>query len=174
MDTLVNDMLLLSKIEFEKKFDDKNFEYFPVRAAIEESVSAHESQARARRDSVEIECPENLQARGDFQLVRLAISNLVGNAVKYAGDGAKIKISTCKGERGGVKITVSDNGAGIPPDALPHVFERFYRVDKGRSRAMGGTGLGLALVKHIAILHKGGVSARSVLGKGSEFSITIG
>lgn len=174
MDTLVNDMLLLSKIEFEKKFDAENFEYFPIRAAIEESVSAHESQALARRDSVEIECPENLQVRGDFQLIRLAVSNLVGNAVKYAGDGAKIKVSARIGERGGVKITVSDNGAGIPPDALPHVFERFYRVDKGRSRAMGGTGLGLALVKHIAILHKGGVSARSVLGKGSEFSITIG
>ena len=174
MDTLVNDMLLLSKIEFAKKFDSENFEYFPLRSAIEDAVSAHEEQARDNADSVAVECPEDLEVKGDFRLIQIAVSNLVGNAVKYGGHGAKIKIEAHQGERGGAKITVSDNGAGIPFDDLPHVFERFYRVDKGRSRAQGGTGLGLAIVKHVALLHNGGVGARSELGKGSEFSITIG
>jgi PAS/PAC sensor signal transduction histidine kinase len=173
MNTLVDDMLLLSKIEFTKKFDAENFETFSMRSLIDEAVSIHESEALRRGDFVEISCPPELEMRGDFTLAQIAVSNLVGNAVKYGGERVKIRISAERNGKDGVKITVSDTGAGIPPKDIPHIFERFYRVDKGRSRAMGGTGLGLAIVKHVALLHKGGVSVKSELGKGSEFSITF-
>jgi signal transduction histidine kinase len=73
----------------------------------------------------------------------------------------------------GLALEVKDTGVGIPPEALPRVFERFYRVDKARSRAMGGTGLGLAIVKHVALKHGGKVDAESVVGKGSSFRINL-
>ena len=174
MDTLVNDMLLLSKIEFTKKFGTENLETFPLRAAIDEAVSIHESEARRRNGSISVECPGDLKIKADFTLLQIAVSNLIGNAVKYGGDGVAVAISAKRDAAGRIVVSVSDTGPGIAPENLPRLFERFYRVDKGRSRAQGGTGLGLAIVKHVAALHGGDVFVRSAVGKGTEFSIVLG
>lgn len=104
----------------------------------------------------------------------LAIGNLVDNAFKYAGDFTEILVSTEISNDGNfISCTVSDDGNGIPPEDLDRIFERFYVVDKGRSREKGGTGLGLSIVKHIVEAHDGQVEARSKLGQGSTFRLTI-
>ena len=104
----------------------------------------------------------------------LAIGNLVDNAFKYAGDFTEILVSTEISNDGKfISCTVSDDGNGIPPEDLDRIFERFYVVDKGRSREKGGTGLGLSIVKHIVEAHDGQVEARSKLGQGSTFRFTI-
>lgn len=98
--------------------------------------------------------------------------NLVDNALKYSAKGSKIEV-TAKRLPQEVEVCVRDNGAGIPAEDLPHIFERFYRVDKGRSRDKGGTGLGLSIVKHIVQLHGGKVRAESALGQGTAFFFTL-
>ncbi len=104
----------------------------------------------------------------------LAIGNLVDNAFKYAGDFSEILVSTKISKDGNyITCTVSDDGNGIPPEDLERIFERFYVVDKGRSREKGGTGLGLSIVKHIVEAHDGQVEARSKLGQGSTFRIIL-
>jgi signal transduction histidine kinase len=101
-----------------------------------------------------------------------AVDNLIVNAVSYTPTGGSIDVTVRRFDAG-LQIEVKDTGCGIPKDALQRVFERFYRVDKARSRAMGGTGLGLAIVKHVAIKHGGKVDAESEEGKGSAFRITL-
>lgn len=108
----------------------------------------------------------------DEHLLREVIINLLDNAIKYTPDGGEITVSTLK-RKDGVQISVKDTGIGIPEESLGRIFERFYRVDKGRSREMGGTGLGLSIVKHIIDRHGGKLSVASELGKGSEFSFSI-
>jgi two-component system phosphate regulon sensor histidine kinase PhoR len=100
------------------------------------------------------------------------LENLIDNAVKYTPKGSRIDVSTTLRENR-VEICVRDNGPGIPDADLPHIFERFYRVDKGRSREKGGTGLGLSIVKHIVQLHGGQVRVESKLGQGTAFYFTI-
>jgi signal transduction histidine kinase len=101
-----------------------------------------------------------------------AVDNLIVNAVSYTATGGSVDVSVQHLDAG-LQIEVKDTGCGIPKDALQRVFERFYRVDKARSRAMGGTGLGLAIVKHVAIKHGGKVEAESEEGVGSAFRISL-
>ena len=105
-------------------------------------------------------------------LMQQAFVNLIDNAIKYSDSGASVSVSA---EREGeyVRCMVTDTGPGIEATHLPRLFERFYRVDQGRSRQMGGTGLGLAIVKHIAQVHGGRVEVQSELGKGSVFSVLL-
>ena len=98
--------------------------------------------------------------------------NLIDNAVKYTPDGGNISVSLVREGKQAV-WRVRDNGVGIPEEDLPHVFERFYRVDKARSRETGGTGLGLSIVKQITALHGGEVTVESTLGHGSAFTVTL-
>jgi two-component system phosphate regulon sensor histidine kinase PhoR len=100
------------------------------------------------------------------------LENLIDNALKYSAKGSRIEV-TAKLRVNEVEVCVRDNGAGIPSEDLPHIFERFYRVDKGRSRDKGGTGLGLSIVKHIVQLHGGKVRAESTLGQGTSFFFTL-
>ena len=172
MSNLVDDMLLLSRIEFTEKNVRENFSLFPVSAAISEAVSVHESELSAKNDNIQVDCPGALEMRGDFCLIQMAVSNLISNAVKYGGDSCSIRIAARR-KFDDIEISVSDTGPGISAADLPRVFERFFRADKGRSRALGGTGLGLAIVKHIAILHGGGVAVSSTPGSGSIFTITF-
>ena len=105
-------------------------------------------------------------------LLEQAVVNLVDNAVKYSAEGSAIEVALDEAPDE-IVISVSDQGPGVPRDHLPRLFERFYRVDKARSRDLGGTGLGLAIVKHIAQAHGGRVSVDSRVGEGSTFRIHL-
>ena len=109
---------------------------------------------------------------GDAEKLTEVLINLIDNAVKYTPEGGRITVET-RHREGAVEIAVRDSGIGIPPNELPRIFERFYRVDRARSREMGGTGLGLSIVKHIVEAHGGSVSVESQVGKGSRFVVTL-
>jgi two-component system phosphate regulon sensor histidine kinase PhoR len=108
----------------------------------------------------------------DESLLTQVLINLLHNAIKYSHENSKITVSS-NIQQGLVTVDVEDQGIGIPERDLPRIFERFYRVDKARSKELGGTGLGLAIVKHIIQVHGGEVSVKSVEGQGSVFSFTI-
>ena len=107
-----------------------------------------------------------------IQKIEQALSNLVHNAIQYNPSQSTIAIKTASHPQG-LKLSVSDNGAGISSEHLPRIFERFYRVDRSRSRELGGTGLGLSIVKHVALLHGGSVEVESTLDRGSTFSLIL-
>jgi len=168
---LVSDLLDLSRIEAK----DYRPQTVPVDIGsicqkVKTSLSAKSS---ARKMTVTIALPEPIQKPlGDPSAVERVLTNLVDNAIKYCVEGASITMTS--GEEGGrVRISVRDSGPGIEIKHLPRLFERFYRVDGGRSRDMGGTGLGLSIVKHLVEAMKGEVSVESTMGKGSTFSFTL-
>jgi signal transduction histidine kinase len=117
---------------------------------------------------------EEKAIKADRRLIRTALNNLIDNAVKYNRSGGMVKIGIRSDkDTSSTVIEVEDSGIGIPREELPRVFERFYRIDKARSRETGGTGLGLSIVKHIAELHGGMVTVTSVEGEGSTFTFAI-
>ena len=115
---------------------------------------------------------EEAVVRGEAESLRTLLRNLVDNAVKYTPAGGHIRVRYAAAD-GQVCLEVADDGIGIPARDLPRIFERFYRVDKARSREMGGTGLGLAIVKHLAQVMKGGVRAASAPGRGTTFTVCL-
>lgn len=117
-------------------------------------------------------CPRDLTVRVDPVLMEQAIVNLVENAVKYSAENAQVEI-IARDNGKDIEIDVKDAGPGIAKAHLPKIFNRFYRVDKGRSRQEGGTGLGLAIVKHIIQYHNGRITVSSVKGKGTIFHIRL-
>jgi two-component system phosphate regulon sensor histidine kinase PhoR len=117
-------------------------------------------------------CGEDLRARVDPRVLEQVLENLLDNAVKYAGEGAHVEVST-RARNGRVEVLVADDGVGISPAHVGRIFERFYRVDAGRSRELGGTGLGLAIVKHMVELLSGTVDVESEPGKGARFTIRL-
>ena len=117
--------------------------------------------------------PENAMIHGNYSLLYSIFRNLYDNAIAYAGDGIKIKLNCYKEDDSYYYFSFADNGTGIPEEHLNRIFERFYRVDKGRSRKIGGTGLGLSIVKNAVLFHKGQISAKSTLGKGTTFLFTL-
>ena len=128
--------------------------------------------AGARGIKLECRCAEDVVYRGDEELLRRLVVNLLDNAIRYTPPRGQVKASLSA--RGGeLRIQVSDTGAGIPKDAVPHVFDRFYRADEARSRQDGGFGLGLAIVKWIAESHQGGVDLDSRPGQGTTFTVTL-
>ena len=114
-----------------------------------------------------------LTATADVNRLDQVLANLVDNAIKYGRAQGRVTVGGKKLDDGKLEIFVQDDGPGIPPEALDRVFERFYRVDKARSRDQGGTGLGLSIVKHIVQAHGGEVWAKSELGKGATFFFTL-
>lgn len=171
MNKIIFDLLQLSQIE-SKEFELRA-EPFSVRELIEEVVFTLKRSADQKSQILEVDPhPEDQKLWGDKYRINQALINLVDNAIKYTPEKGRIKIgSQDKGEF--VEITVTDNGIGIPKDDLPRIFERFYTVNKARSREVGGTGLGLSIVKHIVEAHGGKVYVESELGKGSRFSFTL-
>ena len=134
-----------------------------------------EARAEAKAAGISFEwqpTDSNLSVRGDAMHLKQAVINLVDNAIKYNRPGGSVKLSA-QADGQSVIIQVSDTGIGISPEDLPHVFDRFFRVDKSRSREQGGSGLGLAIVKKIIEDHGGAVSAESTLGQGSIFRISL-
>jgi two-component system phosphate regulon sensor histidine kinase PhoR len=129
-------------------------------------------RAAGKNITVSVECSDALTATVNPPLIEQALINLIGNAIKYSADGKTVVVSA-HAEDGGARLMVKDQGYGIEEKHLDRLFERFYRVDKGRSRQEGGTGLGLSIVKHIAQAHGGTVAVQSRYGEGSTFSIFI-
>ena len=170
IEALVEDILNLARLEHAAASSAN----FPLCDIGEIANSTADRYRRAAdRDGVMIHrsIQEGVIARADREKLDAAIGNLISNALKYGG-GADIEVSV-RTVNSHVEIAVRDKGPGIPAEHLPRLFERFYRIDKARSRALGGTGLGLAIVKHIALLHGGKARCESTLGKGSAFIVEL-
>lgn len=168
---LVSDLLDLSAIES----GSPKLEMASVSVAdvVEDVVTKSRPVADRRRIALRVNGIDGLPPLwGDQARLVQAIANLVDNAIKYTPDGGTVAVS---GEDRGdlVAVSVTDTGIGIPPEHLPRIFERFYRVDRSRSRALGGTGLGLSIVKHIATSHGGRVEVQSTEGRGSRFTLLL-
>lgn len=172
MHSLIEDLLSLSRLEHSNSSNEITFDKVEISGLFEDIVDTYESRISARNIKIDIICDEALEVRGNKILLTQAIGNLLDNAIKYSPEGGKIELSAHI-ESGEVFINVKDNGCGIPADHHMRLFERFYVVDKSRSRKLGGTGLGLAIVKHIARIHKGNVSVKSSSGNGSTFTIIL-
>ena len=139
---------------------------------LEHVVELCHEHAESQEKTLTVNCNDNLSITMNPALMEQALVNLVDNAIKYSADCPEISIS-CERDAGWVHFSVSDKGPGIPLQDQERIFERFYRVDKARSRKLGGTGLGLAIVKHIASLHSGTATVESQPGKGCTFTISI-
>jgi two-component system phosphate regulon sensor histidine kinase PhoR len=170
LNSIAADLLTLS--ELQTGVGPQNTEQVPLREVIESALSTIASEAALRGVTVEKGPIDNMMVQGSRYRLEQALVNLLANAVKFNRASGKVRVET---QRNGssIGILVSDTGMGIPSRDLPRIFERFYRVDKARSRQVGGTGLGLSIVKHIVERMDGRVSATSQLGKGSVFTITL-
>ncbi len=174
---LTADLLTLSRIELKtQKFQ---FAFYNVNSLADESVDSMRPIAQKKQIELVVHpAPNEIEVFCDFEAVHQILVNLLDNAIKYTPDGGRIDVSAEHLPDAGdgkelVRITVRDTGIGIPKDELPRLFERFYRVDKARSRELGGTGLGLAIVKHLVRAQGGDVFVMSEPGRGSVFSFTL-
>jgi two-component system phosphate regulon sensor histidine kinase PhoR len=170
MQLIVDDLLLLASLENE----DKKLPYLPcsVEHIVNESLHRCEYKATMKKMVLHTEVQPNLSCQGNEGLLIQALVNLILNAILYSEEGKTISISA-KETKNKVVFSVHDQGCGIAEENLERIFERFYRVDKARSRKEGGTGLGLSIVKHIAHLHNGTIFVNSQIGEGSTFELSI-
>jgi two-component system phosphate regulon sensor histidine kinase PhoR len=169
---LIEDLLRLSRLEQDADRESLPLEDGPVREVLERAFSACEPAAAAKHVDVLVRCQENVTAKMNAQLLQLAVENLLENAIKYSDENTTVTIDAGV-QDAEVWIAVSDQGCGIAREHLSRIFERFYRVDKARSRKLGGTGLGLAIVKHIVRVHGGTTTVESEPAKGSTFRIHL-
>lgn len=172
LSAIVEDLLALSRIEKESEREEIELSMQAVRPVLQAGMQACESRVQKREAHLRLECDQSLMARMNARHLEQAVINLIDNAIKYSSPGSTITLSAYK-DNDEVVIDVQDEGCGIDAKHLPRLFERFYRVDKARSREVGGTGLGLAIVKHIALAHHGSVHVKSTVGEGSIFSIRL-
>ena len=168
MSRLLGDLLLLARADTgglplrhePVELDNVLFEVYRQISRIEKPVS------------VELTSVDQVVILGDEDRLKQLLLNLVDNALKYTPPGGTVRLSLSK-DKGWAQLVVSDTGIGIPPEDLPHIFERFYRVDKSRARAQGGSGLGLAIAKWIVQAHGGGIQVESTVGQGTTFTVTL-
>lgn len=169
---LVEDLLSLAQVESQPAVPRR--EPTAVKPLLQEVLTRYASLAQTRHMTIHLEVPGSLPVlRADPDQLALAIGNLLDNAIKYNRSGGQIHLRAGQPDAGHLSIEVEDNGIGIPPEDLPRVFERFYRVDKARSRESGGTGLGLSIVKHVVEAHGGSVRADSTPNHGSRFTLLL-
>jgi two-component system phosphate regulon sensor histidine kinase PhoR len=167
---LIEDLLTISELESGRV--KLNLQGIPLRGVSEKVLADYKDRAEAKKVKLFDEVPD-LRIRGDADRLEQVLGNLVDNAIKYGRPEGTVKISARSLNGKEVEVAVQDDGPGIPPEALERVFERFYRVDKARSREQGGTGLGLSIVKHIVQSHGGRVWATSEVGEGASFYFTL-
>ncbi len=171
LDVLIHDLLTLSQIETgEIKM---HFEHFNIVESASEVLDELETKADKKKlkFSFDVEYDRPIFVYADSELIYRVLINLVSNAIKYTDEGS-VNLGFDVGD-GQVTVAIRDTGPGIPPEHLGRIFERFFRVDKSRSKERGGTGLGLAIVKHIMEAHDSKVSVTSTMGKGSSFSFRL-
>jgi two-component system phosphate regulon sensor histidine kinase PhoR len=169
MERLIDDLLELSRAESARVPLER--EEVPLQGFLFRVTEFYRLAAERAGKTLEVVAGEGA-LRADVRKLTLAVSNLVDNAIKYGKEGGRVTVSG-KIEPAVCTVEVKDDGPGIPPEDLPRIFERFYRVDKGRSREMGGTGLGLSIAKHIVESHEGTLHVESRLGIGTRFVIRI-
>ena len=171
MDKIVSDLLLLSELDVKDRVIKK--EPIDLASLVQSSLELVRPLARSKQIDLEVELsPAVPTLYGDAEKFGQVLVNLLQNAITYTPEKGRVKIQA-QSVLGGVEIHVIDNGIGIPKEEIPRIFERFYRVDKGRSREEGGTGLGLSIVKQIVESHGGTVWVESEVGKGSRFTIFL-
>jgi two-component system phosphate regulon sensor histidine kinase PhoR len=173
--SLTADLLTLSRLEMKRH--EFQFAAYRVSDLLEDTVDTLRPTAAKNDVTLELEpLTGGQQVFCDREAFYQIISNLVDNAVKYSPRGGTVKVAaseTVENDQCYIQLAVSDSGIGIPEEDLPRLFERFYRVDKARSRELGGTGLGLSIVKHLALSHNGKVRVMSEVGKGSIFYVLL-
>lgn len=172
LNSIIEDLLSLSRIEKQSEKDEVNLVPSQMVDVIESAIQSCSVHAKEKRMNIKHECAENIIANINPELLERAFINLIENAIKYSDPEKKILIK-CTTEQNDIRIDVIDEGPGIPEEHQNRIFERFYRVDKARSRELGGTGLGLSIVKHISLIHKGNVSVKSTPGSGCTFTIHL-
>ncbi len=170
---LIEDLLTLSRLESGPDKLKRSAHHLPT--MIGDILENFESRLDPEKQVLELDCEEGIETLHiDGVRITQAIENLIDNAFRYAGPFTRLTLRLRFSEtRDFVECSVIDDGIGIPQKDLPHIFERFYRVDKGRSRERGGTGLGLSIVKHIVLLHGGEISARSEPGNGTSITFSL-
>jgi two-component system phosphate regulon sensor histidine kinase PhoR len=172
LNSIIEDLLSLSKIEQSEEAANLHLEEAQIRDVLEAVLADCHASAAERNIHLKLTCDPSLSASINAPLLEQAVINLVDNAIKYSDPGNEVLI-TVHSAGDEVRIAVVDHGCGVDQDHLPRLFERFYRVDKARSRKLGGTGLGLAIVKHIIQAHRGRITVDSAPGKGSTFTIFL-
>jgi two-component system phosphate regulon sensor histidine kinase PhoR len=166
MNCMVDDLLSLAHLE--SKDITLQRSSFNLRHQLEELISGFRSQLKKKNIEIKDELPADIAVTADKNRIQQVFTNLIDNAIKFNKDNGWIKVYGQE-INGKIKICIEDSGAGIPQKDIPRIFERFYRVDKARSRELGGTGLGLSIVRHIIELHNGSVGVESTEGFGSKF-----
>ncbi len=172
LDAIIEDLLALSRIEQEDDKKEIQFESVKIADVFQAAIQLCRPKAEKQNIHINLDCEKDTTALLDPALIEQAVVNLLDNAIKFSEPGSTIHVKSHH-QGNEMILSVQDQGIGIAQKHLPRLFERFYRVDKARSRNMGGTGLGLAIVKHIAQAHGGHVTVDSKLGEGSHFSIHI-
>jgi two-component system phosphate regulon sensor histidine kinase PhoR len=170
LNSLINDLLQLSYLE--SKEVNLTKEDFQLRSLLNTIISGFTTQLNKKNIKLINEIAPDIMAEADKEKIQQVFTNLIDNAIKFNKENGNIKIYARK-DQNGIKVTVEDSGLGLPEKDIPRIFERFYRVDKARSRELGGTGLGLAIVRHAVELHGGAVGVESTEGLGSKFWFTL-
>ena len=171
LNRLIGDILELSKIE--SKRAPLQCSPVHVHSFFEMVLGTLSKVAEKKQIRLEMHVPEELYIEADEDKMKQIFINLLSNGINYTPDGGRVKLQVTMDNDDEVIFAVSDTGIGIPKKDLPRIFERFYRVDKGRSRNSGGTGLGLSIVKHLVELHHGKLSVESELGMGTTFRVIL-
>ena len=167
LDSIIDDLLTLSRLEQSEV--ECPLSPSPLRTILTDAIEVCHLQAAKRRVELRFECEADFTIPINPPLMERAIVNLIDNAIKFSSKGSRVDIGVAT-RNGQIEIQVADHGIGIEREHLGRLFERFYRVDKARSRKLGGTGLGLAIVKHVAVLHGGAVYVTSNPGEGRAYS----
>jgi two-component system phosphate regulon sensor histidine kinase PhoR len=170
--SIADDILSLSSIERDQEYQEIEIAEGDIKSVLEDAIRSCTGKARKKNIAINLNISLPLRLGMNAQLIEQAVTNLLDNAIKYSGEGKPISIEAVQQEKS-IIIRIQDQGIGIPHEHLNRIFERFYRVDKARSRKLGGTGLGLSIVKNIIIAHGGQVTVESEPGKGSTFRIVL-
>jgi two-component system phosphate regulon sensor histidine kinase PhoR len=172
LNEIIDDLLTLSKIEQEAERRQIFLHGQKIQEVLQSAIQICAAKAAAKHIDIQLDCAADLRAQINPPLLEQALVNLVDNAVKFSEPGKVVQVEARR-EGPQTVIQVRDQGPGIPPEHLLRIFERFYRVDAGRSRKIGGSGLGLAIVKHIALAHEGRVAVASTPGEETVFSLYL-
>jgi two-component system, OmpR family, phosphate regulon sensor histidine kinase PhoR len=170
LNNIAADLLVLSDLE---SGSDPEPDVISVQNVLDAAMVTVQAEARERDVKLTCENVENVFVSGSRLRLEQAILNLLANAIKFNKPGGEVRVSAAVNDRHQVAIVISDTGVGIPSQDLPRIFERFYRIDKARSRQVGGTGLGLSIVKHVVERMNGAIEVESQLGRGSIFTLRL-